>query len=213
VTSAGSSWRVPPRAILGGRAPASGPHLPGHHAVLNGRVLCVVLLRNVRLSDVAFRKLIEGGRRPHHLDQCSVYRRAYLRSLFVDGTQAPTPAPAPAADHAQRPFGLVNAPWPKDSLYSLAGCHLLVLHSFVSALLPHLSSDDIAPTSFRAVWETLPRILNKASQGDSDPGPHIRESFLAVWAELGNLAGSEPPALPWGSALICGSEPLNSRRA
>lgn len=49
--------------------------------------------------------------------------RAYLRSLFVDGPQAPAPAPAPAptADYAQKLFELVNAPWPKDSLYSLAG--------------------------------------------------------------------------------------------
>ena len=84
----------------------------------------------------------------------------------------------------------------------------LVLHGFVSALLPHLSSDDIAPTSFRAVSETLPLILNKVPQGDNNPEPHIRKSFLAIWAELGSLAGSEPPALPWGSALISGTELL-----
>ena len=139
--------------------------------------------------------------------------RAYLRSIFVDGPQAPAPAPAPTTDHAQKLFELVNAPWPKDSLYSLAGCHLLVLHGFVSALLPHLSSNDTAPTSFRAVWETLPRILNKAPRGSNVPEPHIRRSFLAVWTELGNLAGSEPPVLPWGSALVSGSEPLRFKKS
>src|SRR5260221_295384 len=43
--------------------------------------------------------------------------------------------------------------------------------------------------------------------------PLFRESFLAVWAELGSLAGSGPPALPWGSALISGSEPLNFKKS
>ena len=57
--------------------------------------------------------------------------RAYLRFLFADGG----PAPALVAYHAQKLFELVNAPWPRDGLYSLAGCHF-VLHGFISALLP-----------------------------------------------------------------------------
>ena len=130
-----------------------------------------------------------------------------------------TPA-TPAADYAQILFELINAPWPKDNvLCSLAGCHLLVLHGLVSALLPYLSAADDAappPTSFRAVWETLPRILNKTPRARGSiepPEPHIRRSFLALWTELCPLVGdSEPPALPWESAMIAGSEPIRFKK-
>ena len=58
--------------------------------------------------------------------------RAYVRSvIFVEGVQPQTPG-----DHTKRLFEFVNAPWPKDRLYSYTGYHLLVLHSFISALLP-----------------------------------------------------------------------------
>jgi hypothetical protein len=110
-------------------------------------------------------------------------------------------------------FELVNAPWPQDRLYSGAGCHLLVLQGFVSALLPHLRSDNVAPASFLTVWETLPRILNKARSRDhSEPESHIRESFLALWAELRDRAGTEPPALPWDSIVIGGRAPIRFRK-
>jgi hypothetical protein len=143
--------------------------------------------------------------------------RAYLRSVvFVEGAQQ---APATPDYHAQKLFEFVNAPWPKDSLYSYAGCHLLVLQGFVAALLPHLSSEEAVPsTSFRAVWETLPRILNKYPRGSGGVGyanaePHIKKSFLDLWAELGALAGTEPPpALPWGSVMISGSEPIRFKK-
>jgi hypothetical protein len=137
--------------------------------------------------------------------------RAYLRSVvFAEGAQQ-TPG-----DHAQRLFEFVNAPWPKDRLYSYAGCHLLVLQGFISALLPHLSSEEAVPaTSFRAVWETLPRILNKYPRGGSAGNleSHVKKSFLDLWAELGTLAGTEPPpALPWGSVMISGSEPIRFKK-
>jgi hypothetical protein len=144
--------------------------------------------------------------------------RAYLRSVvFVEGAQQ---SPTAAADHAQKLFQFVNAPWPQDRLYSYVGCHLLVLQGFISALLPHLSSEEAlsAPwTSFRAVWETLPRFLNKYPR-DSNAGklePHIRKSFLDLWAELGVLAGTgeaPPPAMMWGSAIIPGSEPIRFKK-
>jgi hypothetical protein len=144
--------------------------------------------------------------------------RAYLRSVvFVEGAQQ---SPTAAADHAQKLFQFVNAPWPQDRLYSYVGCHLLVLQGFISALLPHLSSEEAlsAPwTSFRAVWETLPRVLNKYPR-DSNAGklePHIRKSFLDLWAELGALAGTgeaPPPAMMWGSAIIPGSEPIRFKK-
>jgi hypothetical protein len=146
--------------------------------------------------------------------------RAYVRSLFADSTQEAPATPISASDHAQKLFELVNAPWPKDNgLPSLMGCHLLVLHGLVTALLPHLSAaEDIAPppTSFRTVWETLPRILNKTPRAGSSiepPEPHIRRSFLALWTELCSLTGdSEPPVLPWESALITGSEPMRFKK-
>jgi hypothetical protein len=143
--------------------------------------------------------------------------RAYLRSVvFVEGAQQ---SPTTAADHAQKLFKFVNAPWPQDRLYSYVGCHLLVLQGFISALLPHLSSEGALSatwTSFRAVWETLPRILNKYPRG-SNAGklePHIRKSFLDLWAELGALAGTgeAPPAMLWGSAIIPGSEPIRFKK-
>jgi hypothetical protein len=144
--------------------------------------------------------------------------RAYLRSVvFVEGAQQ---SPTTPADHAQKLFKFVNAPWPQDRLYSYVGCHLLVLQGFISALLPHLSSEEAlsAPwTSFRAVWETLPRVLNKYPRG-SNAGklePHIRKSFLDLWNELGALAGTgeaPPPAMLWGSAIIPGSEPIRFKK-
>jgi hypothetical protein len=145
--------------------------------------------------------------------------RAYLRSVvFIEG--GPQPSSAAVADHAQTLFEFVNAPWPQDRLYSHVGCHFLVLQGFISALLPHLSSEEAlsAPwTSFRAVWETLPRVLNKYPR-DDDAGelePHIRKSFMDLWDELGTLAGTggaPPPAMMWGSAIIPGSEPIRFRK-
>jgi hypothetical protein len=143
--------------------------------------------------------------------------RAYLRSVvFVEGAQVP----ATPDYHAQKLFEFVNAPWPKDSLNSYAGCHLLVLHGFISALLPHLSSEEAVPsTSFRAVWETLPRILNKYPRDSggvryASAEPHIKKSFFDLWAELGALSGGTepPPVLPWGSVMISGSEPIRFKK-
>jgi hypothetical protein len=152
---------------------------------------------------MALHKLVEAGQDTvvaiNAVCTGALAARAYLRFLFADGG----PAPALVAYQAKL-FELVNAPWPRDGFYSLAGCHL-VLHGFISALLPHLSAADVAPPSFHAVLEALPRILNKA--------PRRRESFLALWAELGTLPGSEPPALPRGSALIGGSSRYVSRSA
>ena len=128
--------------------------------------------------------------------------RAYLRAIFVEGIDEP--------DRPKKLAELVNAPWPKNGLYSFAGCHLLVLHSFISGLLPHLKSDEVTPTSFRAVWETLPRILNKYPRGD--PEPHVRALFMALWEELGTLAGTEPPDIPWASAMISGTEPIRFKK-
>ncbi|KAI0290939.1 hypothetical protein B0F90DRAFT_1671733 [Multifurca ochricompacta] len=95
--------------------------------------------------------------------------------------------------HAKTLNELVNTPWPKEDegLYSFTGCHLLVLQGFVAGLLLHLHSDEVARTSFRAVWETLPRLLNKTPRGDPESG--IKQTFLALWAELEGVAGREPP--------------------
>lgn len=93
--------------------------------------------------------------------QTTLHKCARTRECLFEGVQA-------------KLFELVNVPWPKDSIYLLARCLLLVLHSFISALLPHLSSDDIQPTTFCAVREALLRILNEAPQGDNNPEPHIR---------------------------------------
>jgi hypothetical protein len=92
--------------------------------------------------------------------------RAYLRSVVF--LEDPQQAAAALSDHAQKLFEFVNAPWPKDRLYSYTGCHLLILQGFISALLPHLSSEEAVPsTSFRAVWGTLPQILNKYPRGSN----------------------------------------------
>ncbi|KAI0292622.1 hypothetical protein B0F90DRAFT_1769671 [Multifurca ochricompacta] len=125
--------------------------------------------------------------------------RAYLRSVFIGGTEA--------RNHAKTLNELVNAPWPKEDegLYSFAGCHLLVLQGFVAGLLPHLRSEEVARTSFRAVWETLPRLLNKTPRGDPESG--IKQTFLALWAELEGVAGRDPPDIRWENVLINGSEP------
>ncbi|KAI0289542.1 hypothetical protein B0F90DRAFT_1793254 [Multifurca ochricompacta] len=125
--------------------------------------------------------------------------RAYLRSVFIGGTEV--------RNHAKTLNKLVNAPWPKEDeeLYSFTGCHLLVLQGFVAGLLPHLRSEEVARTSFRAVWETLPRLLNKTPRGDPESG--IKQTFLALWAELEGVAGRDPPDIRWENVLINGSEP------
>ena len=106
---------------------------------------------------------------------------AYLRFIFKSRENAPNQTPTNTNNLRQ----LINAPW--QDADSFPECHLLVLHGFVSSLLQYLSSDD--RTSFRAVWETLPWILNMAPLKYSN----IRsmESFLALYAELEKLAGTE----------------------
>jgi len=132
---------------------------------------------------------------------------AYLHSLFAGGVQV-------SVGHVKELFELLKAPWPKDRLYSRAGCHVFVLQSFVSALLPHLRSDNVAPASFLTVWETLSlRILNETRSWDlPEPESHIRESSLALWAELRGLAGTEPPAFPWDLVVVGGRRPIRFRK-
>ena len=101
--------------------------------------------------------------------------------------------PAAPLDHAQKLFEFVNALWPKDRHYSYTGCHLPACKAF-SALHPHLGPGEAVPlTAFQAVLEMLPRILNKyplgcdcaGSDGDGGAEPHVKKSFLDLWAELG----------------------------
>jgi len=104
---------------------------------------------------------------------------AYVRHIFKSGEKAPNQKPT----HINNLRQLINAPC--QDADSFPECHLLVLHGFVSSLLPHLSSDDghdVDPTSFRAVWETLPWILNMAPFKYSN----LRSmgSFLALCAGL-----------------------------
>ena len=69
-----------------------------------------------------------------------------MRFLFADGTRDTPANPAAAADHAQKLFEHIDAPWPKDNaLFSPAECHLiLILHGLNAALLPHMSAVDDA---------------------------------------------------------------------
>jgi hypothetical protein len=134
---------------LGGRAPASGPSSDWRpHVVFNGRVLRVVLLQNVRLSDVA--PSVNSSKRDEDptisIDAACTGALAAHAHIFahssIDGTQAasthtrPSTRDRPCPETARE---LVNAPpWPKDRLYSVTGLPpgLLVLlhHGFVSAL-------------------------------------------------------------------------------
>lgn len=139
--------------------------------------------------------------------------RAYLRAIFADGA-----LPAPAQTHREHTTilaELVAAPWPQDStstaLPSLAGCNLLVLHGLLAGLLPHLRTEDVAPASFRAVWETLPRLIAKTPR-DALPERPLRAAFLALWAEAEDLAGRPPPDIRWESVMIGGSEPPRFKR-
>jgi hypothetical protein len=109
---------------------------------------------------------------------------AYLRFIFKPREKAPNQMPTNVNNLRQ----LINAPW-KDA-ESFSECHLLVLYGFVSGLLHHLSSDDdVDPTSFRTVWETLPWILNMGPLKYSNT--RFMESFLSLCAELEQLAGTE----------------------
>ena len=138
--------------------------------------------------------------------------RAYLRAIFASGTQEPEPAQT-SRSHASVLAELVSAPWPEDNtaLPSLAGCHLLVLHGLLAGLLPHLRADDVAPASFRAVWETLPRLIAKTPH-DALPERPLRTAFLALWAEAEDVAGRAPPDIRWESVMIGGSEPPRFKR-
>ena len=138
--------------------------------------------------------------------------RAYLRAIFADGTQEPAPAQAPR-EHATVLTELVAAPWPQagTALPSLAGCHLLVLHGLLAGLLPHLRAEDVAPASFHAVWETLPRLIAKTPR-DALPERPLRAAFLALWAEAEELAGRPPPDIRWESVMVGGSEPPRFKR-
>ena len=139
--------------------------------------------------------------------------RAYLRAVFASGGQEPEPAQAPR-EHATVLAELVAAPWPQGNstaLPSLAGCHLLVLHGLLAGLLPHLRADDVAPASFHAVWETLPRLVAKTPR-DGLPERPLRTAFLALWAEAEDLAGRPPPDVHWESIMVSGSEPPRFKR-
>jgi len=127
---------------------------------------------------------------------------AYLRYFFPDGGQTQRRA----ASHFPKLLELVDAPWPEDRFYSHIGWYFLILHGFVVELLPHLKNDEIAPTSFHAVWETLPRILKKMPRGSVYLEPDIRKSFLARWEELETIVCSGLPP------LIDGSEPPRSNK-
>jgi hypothetical protein len=109
---------------------------------------------------------------------------ACLRFIFKSREKAPNRMPTNVNNLRQ----LINAPW--QDAESFSECHLLVLYGFVSGLLHHLSSDDdIDPTSFRTVWETLPWILNMAPLKYSNI--RFMEPFLALGAGLEQLSGTE----------------------
>jgi hypothetical protein len=129
---------------------------------------------------------------------------AYLRHFFPDAGQTQEPV----ASHVQKLLELVDAPWPENKSCSYIGSHLLILHGFVVELLPHLR-ENVAPTSFHAVWETLPRILKKVPRGPDPLESDIRKSFLSIWEELGTLVVPEQHTL----TLIDPSEPPRSNKA
>jgi hypothetical protein len=109
---------------------------------------------------------------------------AYLRFIFKLRGQTPDQTPNQTRTHIENLRQLVNAPWHEVDLSSFSECHLLVLHGLVSSLLPHLRSDEVPPTSFRVVWETLPRILSMAPLVNSTA--RSRELLFALWAQLEN---------------------------
>jgi hypothetical protein len=75
--------------------------------------------------------------------------RGYLCSVvFVEGAQQSSTT---AVNHAQKLFKFDNA---QDRLYSYVGCHLLVLQGFISALPPHLSSEE----ALSAAWTSSEQI-------------------------------------------------------
>ncbi|KAH9033861.1 hypothetical protein EDB84DRAFT_1488240 [Lactarius hengduanensis] len=138
--------------------------------------------------------------------------RAYLRAIFIGGEQEPEPAQTPQ-EHVTILAELVAAPWLQDgaALPSFAGCHLLVLHGLLVGLLPHMRAEDVAPASFRAVWETLPRLISKTPH-DALPERPLRAAFLARWAEAEDLAGRTAPDIRWESVMVSGSEPPRFKR-
>ena len=120
----------------------------------------------------------------------------YLRLVFESSGQVPNQESYQMPADIEILRQLVNAPWHKADLGSLPGCHLRVLQGFVSSLLPHLSHPNSVTlgrtTSFRVVWETLPRILSMARFGH--PNRRSKESFLSLWAELENDFADRPVA-------------------
>jgi hypothetical protein len=108
---------------------------------------------------------------------------AYLRFIFKWGQP---PRPDQTFTHIKNLHHLVNTPWHEADIGSFPGCYLLILQGFVSSLLPHLSLDKGTPTSLHVVRETLPQILSMAPLGH--PKHRSRELFLAVWAQLKNIA-------------------------
>ncbi|KAI9433333.1 hypothetical protein H4582DRAFT_1988573 [Lactarius indigo] len=139
--------------------------------------------------------------------------RAYLRAIFVDGAREPSESARARHEHATILAELVSAPWPQDgaALPSLAGCHLLVLHGLLVGLLPHMSAEDVAPASFRAVWETLPQLVSKTPL-DALPERPLRTAFLARLKEAEELAGRPVPDIRWESVMVGGSEPPRFKR-
>jgi len=115
---------------------------------------------------------------------------AYLHFVFKSRAQAPNQASNQALTHIKNLRQLVTASWHVADLNSFPQCHLLVLHGFVSSLHRHLSTANVDSTNFRAVWETLPWILNIAPSNYSNL--QSIESFLALWAQLEKLAGEKP---------------------
>lgn len=118
---------------------------------------------------------------------------AYLRFIFKSPPNQPpnqplNQPPNQIPTHTCHLRHLINAPW--QDVESFPECHLLVLNNFVSDLLHHLSSDDnVDPTSFRAVWETLPWILNMVSIKYSNI--QSMESFLVLCGGLEARAGTK----------------------
>jgi hypothetical protein len=172
-----------------------GARLPGYHSVLTGVYFASFsygMFGHQTWPSVNSLKRDEGPVIAiNAVSTCALATRAYLRSIFVGGIEEANPT--------KRLADLVNSPWPKNALFSFAGCHL-VLHCFASGLLPYLKSDEVMATSFRAIWETLPRILNKSPRGE--PEPHVRKLFMALWEELETLTGMEPPDIAWALVMI-----------
>ncbi|KAI0292617.1 hypothetical protein B0F90DRAFT_1769617 [Multifurca ochricompacta] len=128
---------------------------------------------------------------------------AYLRTISING--------ANDHYHPKELSNLVNVSWLKEEgggggLYSPAGCHLLIVKGFIASTLPYLRSrsNKVAATSLRSVWETIPLILDKTPEGE--PEGQVRQTFLALWAEVEGVSSEEPPDIEGETMMDSESE-------